>query len=78
MNWEKHVYDIEQFVLTIEKESAYAIKPTREQFTRLLAEPAASRKIPGISVRMNEKENYKCTPEEAEQAKAFLKKMFNI
>ena len=59
MTWEKHVYDIEQFILTIDKESAYAIKPTREQFARLLAEPAASRRIPGISVRMNYKENYK-------------------
>jgi hypothetical protein len=78
MTWEKHVYDIEQFILTIDKESAYAIKPTREQFARLLAEPAASRRIPGISVRMNYKENYKCTPEEAVQTKEFLKKMFSI
>lgn len=75
---EKQVQDIQELISAIPKESDSAVQPTREQFTRLLAELAASRRVPGISCRMNEIEDYQCSEEEQIQTREFLKNVFHI
>lgn len=76
--WEKQIEDIVKFVASLPDERTDAVQPTRSQFTRLLAEPAAARRVPGIPARMNENENYKCSKEEAVLTKQFMKRMFKI
>ena len=71
--WEKQIEDIVKFVASLPDERTDAVQPTRSQFTRLLAEPAAARRVPGIPARMNENENYKCSKEEAVLTKQFMK-----
>lgn len=76
--WEKQIKTIEKIYKSIPGEDKKAAQPSREQFARLLTEPFAARKIPGIPCRMNENENYKCSADEAAETKAFMKKMYNI
>ena len=76
--WEKQIEDIVKFVASLPDERTDAVQPTRSQFTRLLAEPAAARRVPGIPARMNENGNYKCSKEEAVLTKQFMKRMFKI
>lgn len=75
---EKQAQEIKEFISSISEERVDAVQPTREQFTRLLSEPTASRKVPGIPYRMNETENYHCSEEEAAETKEFLSRMFQI
>ena len=75
---EKYASDINEYMSSVVKEREDALKPTREQFTRLLSSPAVTRKIPGIPVRMDENEEYICNDGEAEVAKDFLNRMFRI
>ena len=76
--WDIQAKSIKEFIDSIPEERKGAVKPTREQFTRLLSAPSAARKVPGIPVYMNEDEDYHCTDEEADETKAFLDRMFRI
>lgn len=75
---EKYAAEIDQYVSSIVKEREDAVVPTRDQFTRLLASPSATRKVPGIPNRMDENGEYICTEEESETVKAFMMKMYKI
>lgn len=75
---DKYVTEIEQFVSAVAKERKDAVAPTREQFTRLLSSPSATRKVPGIPKRMDENGEYICNKDEAETVRDFLKNMFKI
>lgn len=75
---EKQVQKIKEFVAVIPEERKDAVKPSRKQFTRLLTEVASSRKVPGISKRMNENENYHCNTFEKNDTRKFLKQVFHI
>lgn len=75
---EKQVQLIKEFVDAIPDERADAVKPTRKQFTRLLSEISSSRKVPGISSRMNENGNYHCNNLESVETRKFLKQIFRI
>lgn len=76
--WEKQIKDIVKFVETIPDEAKGAKQPSRAQFTRLLSEPSAARRVPGIPIRMNENGEHKCNPSEEKMTRDFMKHMFNI
>lgn len=76
--WEKQIEDIVKFIDSMPDEKDGAPQPTRERFTRLLAEPCGARRVPGIPVRMNSDDNYHCTEEEAKLTKDFMKQMFKV
>lgn len=76
--FEKQIKDIEQFYSELPAERVDAVQPTREQFTRLLAELAEARRVPGISKRLIAEEDYQCSEDEALQTKKFLERMFKI
>lgn len=76
--WDIQAKNIKEFIDSIPEERKGAVKPAREQFTRLLSAPSAARKVPGISVCMNENEDYHCSIEEAKETKAFFDRMFRI
>ena len=75
---EKYAAEIEQYVSSIVKERDDAVMPTRDQFTRLLASPAAARKVPGIPGRMDENGEYICNEDEAKIVRDFMAKMYKI
>lgn len=70
--------DIKQFVSTIKEERKDAVAPSRYQFTRLLSELTMARRVPGISARLTENEDYHCTKDEAKVTKSFMKDLFHI
>lgn len=74
----KYAKEIEKIIPAVVKKNKDAVMPTREQFTRLLSSPAATRKVPGISERMDENGEYICNEKEAEKVKDFLMKMYKI
>ena len=74
----RYASQIEGFIDLIAKEREDAVMPSREQFTRLLAAPSGTRKVPGISGRMDENGEYICTEEEAKIVRDFLKKMYKV
>lgn len=74
----KYADEIEKYIAETVRERDDAVSPTRRQFTRLLASPASTRKVPGIPERMNEDGEYICNEKEAVIVKEFLSKMFNI
>ena len=76
--FEKYAAEIEKIIPAVVKEREDAVMPSREQFTRLLASPAATRKVPGISEKMDENGEYSCNAEEAAKVKKFLKEMYKI
>lgn len=76
--WEKELQMIKQFVDSVPERREDAVMPTREQFTSLLSAPFFARRIPGIPIRLTEKEEYHCTPEETAQVREFLEKMYRI
>ena len=76
--WEKQLQMIMQFVDSIPERREDAVMPTREEFTRLLSAPYSARRIPGIPVRLTEREEYHCTAEEAAQVREFLERMYRI
>lgn len=75
---DKYVKEIDKYVSSVAKERKDAVVPTREQFTRLLSSPAATRKVPGIPARMDENGEYICNKDEAKTVRDFLKKMYKI
>ena len=76
--WTTQAKSIKEFIDSIPEERKGAVKPSREQFTRLLSAPSGARKVPGIPVCMNEDEDYQCSGKEADEVKAFLERMFRI
>ena len=74
----KYASQIESFIASTAMERDDAAEPTRAQFTRLLASPTGTRKVPGIPGRMDENGEYICTGSEADIVKDFLKKMYKI
>ena len=74
----KYASQIEPFIDSTAKERDDAVMPTRAQFTRLLAFPSGTRKVPGIPGRMDENGEYICTEDEAQIVRDFLKKMYKV
>ena len=74
----KYASQIETFIDQAAKERDDAVMPSREQFTRLLASPSGTRKVPGIPGRMDENGEYICNEEEAKIVRDFLKKMYKV
>lgn len=74
----KYASQIESFIASTATERDDALEPTRAQFTRLLASPSGTRKVPGIQGRMDENGEYICSEDEADIVKDFLKKMYKI
>ena len=74
----KYASQTESFIASTATERDDAAEPTRAQFTRLLASPTGTRKVPGIPGRMDENGEYICTGSEADIVKDFLKKMYKI
>ena len=74
----KYAEEIAKFMPSVVKGNGGSVVPTRKQFTRLLASPAATRKVPGIPVHMGEDCEYICNEEEAATVKDFIKQMYKI
>lgn len=74
----KYASQIETFIDQAAKERDDAVMPSREQFTRLLASPSGTRKVPGIPGRIDENGEYICNEEEAKIVRDFLKKMYKV
>ena len=75
---EKYAQEIAEFMPSAVKTIDNSVMPTRKQFVRLLAGPAAARKIPGMTKTVDCDNDYECTPENVPAVKAFLRKMFKI
>lgn len=74
----RYASQIDKFIDTAAKEREDAVMPTRAQFTRLLASPSGTRRVPGIPTGMDENGEYICNEEESKVVRDFLKKMYKV
>ena len=75
---DKNVKEIIQMLSSVVKAGNDAVMPSRQQFTRLLSSPAATRKVPGIPVHLNENDDYVCSNQEAKETRGFLMQLYKI
>ena len=75
---ERYAKEIEKYIPSAVHTREDAVMPTRAQFTRLLAAPAATRKVPGMTGSVDPDTDYDCPPENVAAVKDFLMKMYKI